>query len=154
MGIIYELLCLQTNRRYIGSTKLSKEERLKRHERHYKSYLNSKHNYISAWDILENGNYVINELENVEDDNMLKEREQYYYEINECVNRNNPKMTLSVLRQSQKKHNNLYKERHPDKYKEHSNKRNILIECSCCGASISKRNMARHLKTHKDPSLL
>ncbi len=148
MGIIYELICLITNKKYIGSSILSKEERLSYHERHYKSYLKNKHNYISAWDILEGGSYIINVLENVEDNTMLRVREQYYYENNDCVNRNNPKKTLEVLRQSQKKHNALYRERNPEKYREHSANRNILITCSC-GASISKRNIARHIKTHK-----
>ena len=152
MGIIYELLCLNTNRRYIGSTKLSKEERLMQHRGHYKAYLNQKHNYITAWIILEGGNYVINVLENVEDNNTLKDREQYYYETTECVNHNNPKPTLEVLRRRQKRDNYLYKQRNPEKYKEHSNKRNIFIICNC-GATISKRNIARHTLTHKDEVL-
>ncbi len=103
MGIIYELYCLTSNTRYIGSSVLSKEDRLKYHEKHYRAYLKNKHNLVSSFDILKSNNYVINILENVEDENLLLEREQFYFENNECINVKNPKQTLSVLRRQHKK---------------------------------------------------
>jgi len=154
MGIIYELLCLNTGKRYIGSSKLTKELRLQTHQGHYNAYLKNKHSYVSSFDILENNNYVMNVLENVDDNNLLLDREQYYYENNECINCRNPKLTLSVLRQRQKKDNELYKQRHPEKYKEHSNKRNIKVQCDICKSFISKRNIARHNKNHINEKLL
>ena len=54
--------------------------------------------------------------------------------------------TQEDIKIQQKKDNDLYKQRHPDKYKEHSNNRNIKITC-ICGMEISKRNIARHLKS-------
>jgi hypothetical protein len=148
MGIVYELCCLNTNKKYVGSSILTKEQRLQYHEYHYKFYLKDKHNYVSSFEILENGNYIINILENVEDNMFLTEREQYYYEKGQYVNKKNPKVNAEILKKRQKKDNELYKQRNPIKWKENQDKRKIKINCEC-GISVSKRNIARHIKTHK-----
>jgi hypothetical protein len=147
MGIIYKLYNPETNICYIGSTKQSLIVRLKRHLRHYKSYIENKHNYIYSFKILETNNYKIEKIEDVEDDNNLKIRESFYINSLECVNKYISYRTVEDIKEQQKKDNLKYKLKNPEKYKEHQNKRSIKIICSC-GCEISKRNIARHLKTH------
>lgn len=147
MGIIYKLYNPETNMCYIGSTKQTLIERLKRHLKHYKSYLNNKHNYIYSFKILETNNYKIDKIEDVEDNNYLKIREQYHINVLECVNKYKSYRTDKDIKEQQKKDNIKYKLKNPEKYKEHQNKRKIKILCSC-GCEISKGNIARHLKTH------
>ena len=62
-GKIYKVVCLDTGRIYIGSTYKTLEQRLKCHESFYKSYLNGKYSYVYCFDIIKDGNYTIELIE-------------------------------------------------------------------------------------------
>ena len=81
MGIIYEILCWTTGLRYIGMTTRSLKKRLREHisRNYYNKYCSSKL-------VLEHGNFEIYQLEIVEDESLLKEREKYYIQHTDCVN--------------------------------------------------------------------
>ena len=78
MGIIYEILCWTTGLRYIGQTIRTLKQRLWYHQYHLDS---------SARLVLEHGNYEIYELEKVENESLLRERELYFIQHTDCVNR-------------------------------------------------------------------
>jgi hypothetical protein len=74
---------------YIGSTEVSLEERLKKHENSYKSYLEGKYHYVSSFDIIKKGNYRIELLEecNVNNTHELRVIEGTYQQKVKCVNK-------------------------------------------------------------------
>jgi hypothetical protein len=61
---IYQIECLVTNKIYIGSTcQPTIRHRLKQHVADYKKYRNGKPNYVSSYDVLEKGEYMISLIE-------------------------------------------------------------------------------------------
>lgn len=91
-GIIYSIKCNVTGKSYIGSTKGKLPARMARHKYQHKLYKNGKFNYITSFDIIENGDYISTILEDVEynDENDFKQRERYYIEntentVNRCI---------------------------------------------------------------------
>jgi hypothetical protein len=74
---------------YIGSTEVSLEERLKKHENSYKCYLEGKYHYVSSFDIIKKGNYRIELLEecNVNNTHELRVIEGTYQQEMQCVNK-------------------------------------------------------------------
>jgi len=82
MGTIYEIICWTTGRRYVGKTTKTLERRLRNHESDFR---NRPERCCSRL-ILEHGNYEMYELEKVEDESMLTEREFYHIQHTDCVN--------------------------------------------------------------------
>ena len=65
-GKIYKIECLTTGLIYVGSTtKQYLSQRLSHHLYSYKKYQNNNHHYVSSFEILENDNYRIGLLENI-----------------------------------------------------------------------------------------
>ncbi len=159
-GKIYKIVCNITGDIYVGSTtKQYLSQRLTKHKSNYRDYLNGRSNrYITSFKILENNNYDIILLENVNSNNKdeLRSRERYYIETLKCVNKVVPKRTMQE-----------YKHDHKEQIKEYyqKNKERILaiqkenysikkeyyfdkIQCSC-GGRYSLHHKARHEKTKK-----
>jgi len=82
MGTIYEIICWTTGRRYVGKTIQNLKRRLRDHESDFR---NRPERCCSRL-ILERGNYEMYELEKVEDESKLNEREYYYIQHTDCVN--------------------------------------------------------------------
>ena len=61
-GYIYIIYSDDHSDVYIGSTKLDLDERLKQHELNLRKFKRGKYNYVSSYDILEQGNYQIDWL--------------------------------------------------------------------------------------------
>lgn len=97
-GYIYNIHCNKTNKNYIGSTFLTLQQRLSQHKSGYKRYTNNKSTlYCSSYEILENNDYCINILEEIEDMNdiiNLRNKEAQYIKSMDCVNKNIPSRTL------------------------------------------------------------
>ena len=146
---IYKLIDKTTNMIYIGSTKLKLEQRLKNHINHYKFFLIGKHNYVSSFEILKNQNFEIQLVEFVEDSSELLKREYFYVTTLDCVNRIKPMRTADDIKAQNKKQHLKFKLNNPEKYKEYQDKRTVKILCTC-GVEVSKRNIARHIKSHKN----
>ena len=152
MGKIYKLF--NGKKTYIGSTHLPLDKRLDNHLNHYKSFLQGKHNYVSSFDIFEmDDDYFIELLEEVEDEDELKIREDYYITTIECVNRRREFRSIERNKMERREHYEKWKQSNPEKIKSYYIKRNILITCEC-GCEVSKRNIARHIKTEKHINLI
>ena len=137
MGIIYFIQCLDTNEIYIGSTKQSIKKRMINHKSHSK-----KNDDCSSKQIIDRDNYIYDVLEEVDDNDKLREREQYYLDTTDCIN---------VLRavedkQKRKEYVKQYNQVNLEKYKE-------VITCEC-GNTYTLRNKARHMKSKKHINLL
>ena len=85
---IYRIICVDTNKQYIGSTFRNLEERLQKHKKDKKQYIDGKsyaHN-CASYQLLDNCYIELIEQYKCETGQELKTREQYYIESNECVN--------------------------------------------------------------------
>lgn len=89
-GKIYKLVSNVTNKIYIGSTTQTLDQRKQGHEKDYRHYINTGQNYVSSFNIIEDGNYDIVLLENYPCDNesQLFKREGHWQKNMECVNKN------------------------------------------------------------------
>ena len=125
---------------YIGSTELTLEERLKKHKWNYKSYLESKSNYNTSFDIIEKGNYRIELLEecNINTKYELRVIEGSYQEEMDCVNKYTAGLTSN---ETKKKYYEKNKQKINEKNKEKFN-------CNCGGKYLLPHK-ARHLKTKR-----
>ena len=96
-GKIYQIVCDNTGLTYYGSTcEKHLSRRLSRHRNNYSDYLkNPENNYCTSFNILEGGNYSIVLVEHFPCNSKeeLLQRERFYIENNECVNRNIPTRT-------------------------------------------------------------
>ena len=90
-GIIYKIVCNDTNEVYYGSTTQRLSQRIAQHmsclKRHQKGYVQS--NYCSSYQILERGNFSYEWLEDCpcEKKEQLHAREAFYVKGCECVNK-------------------------------------------------------------------
>ncbi len=81
MITIYGLKCNKTNMLYIGSTKQKLSRRLSKH----KNYKSQKR-WCVSYKIIDNNDYIIYEIEKCEE-NMRKEREQYWMDNTNNINK-------------------------------------------------------------------
>ena len=142
MGIIYEIICWTTGLRYIGKTTTTLKRRLVLHKSDFKTG-----RCLSSSLVLEHGNYDIYQLEKVEDESKLSEREYYYIQHSDCVN-----IVDNTFDVKNHKKNTRYK------YKEYAKEyeaKNLAIKIVCpCGITHSKRKQARHNKTQTHQNYL
>ncbi len=89
-GMIYKIACNETNEVYYGST-IQKHlyERISQHKSKFKYWKEGKYHYVTSFQIIERGNYSYSLIEKVECENkkQLEQRERYYIENNDCINR-------------------------------------------------------------------
>jgi hypothetical protein len=119
-GKVYELLCLETGLRYIGSTFHELHWRLSMHVAHYKQRLAGGKQYTTSFEILKGGKYKMNLLEMVACNTReeLHAREAHYIRTLPCVNKYLPCRTSkeyyldhkSELLQKQKEYYELNKD--------------------------------------------
>ena len=112
-GKIYKIVCNKTGKIYIGSTTTTLSRRLTQHKLSYRRYLNKKYSFNTSFEIIENENFdiVLIEYVNCSDKNELHQRERYYIENTNCVNKLVPLRT-----------NKEYKNDHVEMYKEYRKK--------------------------------
>ena len=63
---IYKISSPHTDKVYIGSTYRTIKRRLQNHVESYKRYRDGRYNYVTSFDILEFGDYKIEELDSLE----------------------------------------------------------------------------------------
>lgn len=135
---IYQLVCLTTGEKYVGSTtEPTLARRLAGHCRTYKCWLNGKDHYTSSFSIIERGNYQIELLEtypcNSKDE--LNSREGHYIRTLDCINRRVEGRTRQeIYKASYEKHKEEYNERHRIYNETHKEE-------------IAEKRKARRLKT-------
>lgn len=155
-GKIYKLYSLSKNIVYFGSTAekyLSK--RLQHHLADYKKYKNNKKNFITSFKVLECEDYKIELIEEINCNNIdqLRERERFYIENNDCINKKIPNRTNKEYHkeweQNNKEHIKEYKkeyyENNKEHYKEHKSQK-VICECGC---EITRSSLTKHKKSLK-----
>jgi hypothetical protein len=144
VGKIYKIIDNTTGNVYIGSTIQKLNIRLSKHKSDYKQYLNGKDHYTTSFDIIKNNNYRIELIKYVvyKDKIELFQRERYYIENNECVNKCIPSRTDKDYI---KEYNKQYRINNNEYIKEYNK---IKYECEC-GSSICQYQKERHFKTLK-----
>ena len=105
-GYIYKIYDNTNNNVYYGSTIQKLSRRLSGHRRSYKNYLNGKYHFVSSFKIIENGDFSISLIEQVEynDKIELTARERFYIENNGCVNKVIPNRNPKEYREANKEH--------------------------------------------------
>ena len=137
---IYKLVCSETNKIYIGSTTQKLNRRRSNHIR--------QKNKCSSVSLI---NPTIHLLEDYPCNTKreLEEKERYFIDNNDCVNKTIPTRTMKEWKESNKDkisiHNKTYKLKNKSKLDEYNK---TLIPCSC-GLKIQRQNMIPHLKTKK-----
>ena len=123
-GKIYKIVDNTNNNVYFGSTCDSLKHRLSVHKNHYKRFLNGLCNNVRSSEIIKNGDYKIELLEDcdIKTKDELLARERFFIENNNCLNKNIPGRTDKQYKIANK------------------NKINEKFECDCRG---------RYLYTHK-----
>ena len=160
---------------YIGSTKQSLKERLRKHKYNYKSYLNGKYNFVTSFNILKYGDYYI-ELycETGTDDRS----DAHWFEglvirAESCINKFVPGRTAKEYREQNKdkikEYKKEYREQNKEYFKEYRKeyreqnkeyfkeyrKEYLKQKYTCeCGGSYNMSNRAKHIKTNKHQNFI
>jgi len=176
-GKIYKIVCKETGKVYIGSTKKSLNRRLQEHKQDYKRYCEEKKNYITSFEIFKKNNYEIVLIEEYPCDSrqQLETRERYYIENCECINKTIPTRTKqeycdenkAKIQEYKKEYNIQYRKENKEKiqeykkqyreenkqkiqeyYEENKEKMSAKVECKLCGRTVSKNKLNRHRKSY------
>ena len=129
---IYKIVDNTNGNIYIGSTTQTLSRRLAKHRSEYQCFLENKNkNKITSFQIIQNSNYEIILLENMNcaTKEQLHARERFYIENNVCVNKNIPTRTKKEYmkdydeehKQYNKEHKAKYYEKNKECFKEKSN---------------------------------
>ena len=157
-GKIYKIVCNLTGLIYIGATcqkYLSK--RLQKHIEGYKTWLKTKKKYMTSFQIIENGDFYIELIENFSCNDIyeLKSKEKYHILNNGCVNQNVPNRTSKEYYEAnhdkiiqQKKQ---YYEENKDKILEKKKTEKVKCECGFFG---TKDHLVRHKRSKKHLDLM
>ena len=129
-GKIYKIECNVTGLVYIGSTcEPTLARRLAKHRGNYIRWKkdNTKENYVTSFQVLENDNYEIILIETFpcKSKDELHSKEKFYIKNNDCVNKYIPSRTRQEYRQDNIERINAYersderKQRNKELYLEH-----------------------------------
>ena len=164
-AIIYEIVCLTTGERYIGSTITTLQNRKSKHY---------KNNNTLSKKIIERNNYIVNELEtfNTRFELAVLLKEQYYIENTENINKNR---ALDIYNKIRKKRNrdlakksriinkekiNNYRVQYYlinkdllNKTKRDKRRNEKKIKCKC-GGKYTENHKNRHFQTIKHKKYL
>ena len=181
-GFIYRIYDNTNGNVYYGSTFQRVSQRISDHRSNYKQYLKGKYNHVKSFDILKNDDYDYTTIEVVDCESKyeLHNRERFYIESNECINKCIPNRTdkeyreanQDKIREKNKKYyednedkiresKKNYRKDNKDKIKEKSkeyyeaNKEKLIKKKKCeCGCIVAKYCIQRHKKSKKHNDLL
>jgi len=120
---IYKIIDNTNDNVYIGSTCKTLKERLISHKCSYNRFLKGLYNNVKSFDIIKNNDYHIELLENcnIKTKQELFQRERYYIENNECLNKVIPGRsrieTIKAYNEANKDKQREYYEANKDKIK-------------------------------------
>jgi len=156
-GKIYQIVDNTNNNKYIGSTCKTLKYRLSKHECDYKRFLKGIFNNVTSFDIIKNNNYKIELLEdcNIKTKQELLERERFYIENNECVNKLIPygKGTQQYQKDYYIHNKEKLKVSANTNREANKNKLNEKFDCECGGKYIYTHK-STHQKTSKHQNYL
>lgn len=142
-GKIYKIICMKTGKIYVGSTCSKLSKRLSKHKEKYREYLKENYHYVTVFDILENGDFKIELIENYPCNSRkeLLTRERKYYDEIDCINQTRPIVFEEERKNEAKERISKWKEKNKDKL-------NCDVDC-ICGSIVKAHNYYKHLKTIK-----
>jgi hypothetical protein len=163
-GKIYKIVDNTSDKVYIGSTCRSLVQRLTSHELDFRRYMNGKSYYNTSYDIIKNGNYRIELIENVNANNKeeLYDRERYHIfnernSINKIrlLNKTHEERVEQVkeiskqwYRQNKDKkleRTKTYYKNNVNKIKERAQTKYLCI----CGVCYTRQHKSHHCKTKR-----
>jgi hypothetical protein len=136
---IYKIVDNTNGNIYIGSTtEPTLARRLQKHKSHYNQYINGNRNFITSFNIIQNGDYdiiLVEKCNNITSKDELHARERYFIENNNCVNKIIPGRSIQQYKLANKdkivEYHKEYKKLHRDiiseKSKEYNNKNKETI---------------------------
>jgi hypothetical protein len=155
LGKIYKIVDNTNENIYIGSTcQPTLAHRLAEHKRNYKGYQKGTRDYTTSFKILENGDYTIVLLEDVncENKDQLFQRERYYQDLIPNINKNKNARTeeenKAVRVASDKRYYETNKEKRLETSLKWKEANDISIECDC-GCIYKCYSKSIHLKSKK-----
>ena len=169
-GKIYKIISTQTVDIYYGSTiEKTLTNRLSKHRRNYKCWLNGKQCYVTSYEIVKYDDAKIILVENFPclTKYELVAREQFYIDNNGCVNKRKAYLGLSkeqyykdhkeeILKYQKQyyKNNKEQREKYDKQYRE-NNKEKINKQYECpCGGNYTYYHISHHFKTKKHQEYL
>ena len=110
IGLIYKIFDNTNGNIYYGSTTVTISKRMTGHRSKYKEWVAGNARKCKSYDILKNGDYSYSLVEQVEyeDKGELLQRERWYIENNECVNKNIPTRSQDEKIEYHKEYNKEY----------------------------------------------
>jgi len=124
-GYIYKIYDNTNGNVYYGSTKKHYlSSRIANHRAKYKKYLEGKGYFTKSFDILKNNDYSYSVVEKVEynDKYELHQKERFYIENNECINKCIPNRTRKEYKEANKEiikeQNKEYRQNNIEKIKQ------------------------------------
>jgi len=111
-GFVYKIYDNTNENAYYGSTKQQVSRRIGDHRKDYKRYLNGEYGYCKSFDIIKNCDYSYNVVEEVEYEEKweLLNRERWYIENNDCINKMLPFKTKEELKEKNNDRVKKYRE--------------------------------------------
>ena len=172
MGLVYKLVSCHEPKVYVGKTTQTHNERFRSHKKDYNQWLVDKHHYVTSFELIKYDDCVIIVLEDNIPDDMLPQRERYWYDLLDCVNKCIPNRTPAEWRQDNLEYIKQYYQNNREYHKQYrqdnretlleyqkqyrqNNKEKISEKVTCnCGCIISRSNMSTHVKSNKHKSLI
>ena len=138
-GYIYKIYDNTNGNVYYGSTKEKVSSRIAKHRYDHKKYLEGKNHYVRSFDILKNNDYSYSVIEEIDYENKweLHNKERFYIENNDCINKYIPNRTQKEWREDNKEiiaeKNKEWREDNKEKLKEYmkewkENNKEIIAE--------------------------
>ena len=112
IGLIYKITDNTCGSVYYGSTTQTISRRMKGHRSQYKAWVGGKGYNCKSFDILKNNDYSCSLVEQVECENKvgLLQRERWWIENNECINKNIPARSREERKEQVKEYDQTNKE--------------------------------------------
>ena len=150
-GRIYRILDNTNGNVYYGSTTQEINKRLIHHKTNYIRYLDGKYGYTTSFGIIKNNDYNFELVEEkyLETKRDLHERERYYIENFDCVNKNVPCRTNKEWRNDNKEKVKDYKTDYHIKNKEKIKKRDAEYNANN-KEEISKQKAEYYIKNKEE----
>jgi len=154
---VYCIVCKDTSVQevYVGSTE-DLNKRIEKHKSDCNNKNNKEHYNLKVYQFIrehrgfDNWKFIWLELFKTDDTIFLKQLEQIWMDsfpkellLNSCRAYG---LDIERRKEYNKEYNKNYNQENKDYFKKKSDERNINIPCPKCFKSISKRNIARHLK--------
>ena len=154
-GKIYKIVSNQTDDIYIGSTCQKLCQRMCNHRCNFKLWKNGKYYFVTSFELIKHDDCKIILIEDYQCDNkeQLNQRERFYVENMDCVNKCIPGRTRKEYGKEHYQNNRellcekakIYRESHKYKIRENNKEKH---NCEC-GGKYTTCNKSRHLKSKK-----